>query len=180
MHPFFFACQYHPEFNTLPHRPSPPFHGFVLAASGQLDRLPLPPTLLRRKASSGSALHSLSASPLRPLTGGGEVAALTIAEAAVAVSAGGSGRPPVAPSSGAAAATPAAAPAAGSVAGSNIHASPSRPVRTQGDGAVPPVSHVPDIAPGEVSRSGAGGAGGGGADAAFAGSRRDVRPPVDQ
>ena len=34
-HPFFLGCQYHPEFQSHPHRPSPPFLGFVLAASGQ-------------------------------------------------------------------------------------------------------------------------------------------------
>jgi len=46
-HPFFFGCQYHPEFQSHPHKPSPPFHGFILAASGQLNDegiLPLPAT----------------------------------------------------------------------------------------------------------------------------------------
>ncbi|EGD73065.1 CTP synthase 1 [Salpingoeca rosetta] len=36
-HPFFVAVQYHPEFLSRPLRPSPPFLGFVLAASGILD-----------------------------------------------------------------------------------------------------------------------------------------------
>ena len=41
VHPFFFGCQYHPEFQSHPHKPSPPFHGFVLAACGHLDKIPL-------------------------------------------------------------------------------------------------------------------------------------------
>lgn len=36
-HPFFVACQYHPEFLSRPLKPSPPFLGLVLAASGKLD-----------------------------------------------------------------------------------------------------------------------------------------------
>lgn len=43
-HPFFLGVQFHPEFLSRPMRPSPPFHGLLLAASGQLDAaLPLPP-----------------------------------------------------------------------------------------------------------------------------------------
>ena len=34
-HPFYLATQYHPEFKTVVGRPSPPFYGFILAASGQ-------------------------------------------------------------------------------------------------------------------------------------------------
>ena len=37
-HPYFVAVQYHPEFKSRPGRPSPPFLGLILAASGQ----PLP------------------------------------------------------------------------------------------------------------------------------------------
>lgn len=44
-HPYYVATQYHPEFKTRPLKPSPPFLGFILAASGgllkyleQLDR----------------------------------------------------------------------------------------------------------------------------------------------
>ena len=37
VHPFYVGCQYHPEFQSRPLRPSPPFHGLLLAASGQLD-----------------------------------------------------------------------------------------------------------------------------------------------
>jgi CTP synthase len=36
-HPFFFACQYHPEYTSRPARASPPFLGLVLAAMGQLE-----------------------------------------------------------------------------------------------------------------------------------------------
>eukprot|EP00928_Gymnodinium_smaydae_P086963 TRINITY_DN71341_c0_g1_i1.p1 TRINITY_DN71341_c0_g1~~TRINITY_DN71341_c0_g1_i1.p1 ORF type:complete len:736 (+),score=194.30 TRINITY_DN71341_c0_g1_i1:105-2210(+) len=36
-HPFFFACQYHPEYTSRPARPSPPFLGLVLAAAGRLE-----------------------------------------------------------------------------------------------------------------------------------------------
>ncbi|OMJ16519.1 CTP synthase [Smittium culicis] len=36
-HPYFVATQFHPEYITRPLNPSPPFTGFVLAASGQLQ-----------------------------------------------------------------------------------------------------------------------------------------------
>uniref|UniRef100_A0A6B2L0P1 CTP synthase n=1 Tax=Arcella intermedia TaxID=1963864 RepID=A0A6B2L0P1_9EUKA len=36
-HPFFLAVQYHPEFKSRPMKPSPPFVGFMLAASGYLQ-----------------------------------------------------------------------------------------------------------------------------------------------
>ena len=35
-HPFFFGCQFHPEFKSGPLRPSPPFQGLIKAASGSL------------------------------------------------------------------------------------------------------------------------------------------------
>jgi CTP synthase len=38
MHPFYVGCQFHPEFLSRPLAPSPPFHGLILAASGQLDK----------------------------------------------------------------------------------------------------------------------------------------------
>eukprot|EP00499_Haloplacidia_sp_CaronLabIsolate_P010700 CAMPEP_0196782454 /NCGR_PEP_ID=MMETSP1104-20130614/11378_1 /TAXON_ID=33652 /ORGANISM="Cafeteria sp., Strain Caron Lab Isolate" /LENGTH=591 /DNA_ID=CAMNT_0042152687 /DNA_START=20 /DNA_END=1795 /DNA_ORIENTATION=+ len=37
VHPFFFATQFHPEFKSHPHSASPPFYGFVLAASAPED-----------------------------------------------------------------------------------------------------------------------------------------------
>jgi len=36
-HPFFIACQFHPEFKTGPGRPAPLFLGLVLAASGHFE-----------------------------------------------------------------------------------------------------------------------------------------------
>ena len=36
-HPYYVGCQYHPEFQSRPLKPSPPFHGLILAATGLLD-----------------------------------------------------------------------------------------------------------------------------------------------
>jgi len=36
-HPYYVGTQYHPEYQSHPLKPSPPFFGLVLAASGQLD-----------------------------------------------------------------------------------------------------------------------------------------------
>ncbi len=36
-HPYFVGVQYHPEFLTRPMKPSPPFHGLLLAASNKLQ-----------------------------------------------------------------------------------------------------------------------------------------------
>ncbi len=36
-HPYYVGVQYHPEFQSRPLAPSPPFHGLVLAAIGQLN-----------------------------------------------------------------------------------------------------------------------------------------------
>ena len=33
-HPYFVGTQYHPEFKSRPNRPSPPFLGLLMAASG--------------------------------------------------------------------------------------------------------------------------------------------------
>jgi len=41
-HPFYWGCQFHPEFKSRPLKPSPPFVGLVRAATGQLDREYLP------------------------------------------------------------------------------------------------------------------------------------------
>mmetsp|Transcript_23861 Transcript_23861/g.27469 ORF Transcript_23861/g.27469 Transcript_23861/m.27469 type:complete len:131 (-) Transcript_23861:24-416(-) len=38
-HPFFFGTQFHPEFTSRPFKPNPSFYAFVLAASGQCDRI---------------------------------------------------------------------------------------------------------------------------------------------
>ena len=37
-HPFYFGVQYHPELKSRPERPSPPFHGFILAACGRFSK----------------------------------------------------------------------------------------------------------------------------------------------
>ena len=37
VHPYYVGCQYHPEFQSRPLGPSPPFLGLILAASGMLD-----------------------------------------------------------------------------------------------------------------------------------------------
>ena len=36
-HPYYVGCQYHPEFKSRPLDPSPPFHGLIMAATGQLN-----------------------------------------------------------------------------------------------------------------------------------------------
>ena len=36
-HPFFVGTQFHPEFKSRPRKPSPPFLGLCLAASGRLS-----------------------------------------------------------------------------------------------------------------------------------------------
>merc|ERR550532_3498210 len=37
-HPFYVACQFHPEFQSRPARPAPLFLGLVLAAKGLLSK----------------------------------------------------------------------------------------------------------------------------------------------
>jgi CTP synthase len=36
-HKYYVGCQFHPEFLSRPLKPSPPFHGLILAATGQLE-----------------------------------------------------------------------------------------------------------------------------------------------
>jgi len=52
-HPFYFGCQFHPEFTSRPHKPSPCFIGLAMAASRQLnwDNLPGSPSFRRSSAS---------------------------------------------------------------------------------------------------------------------------------
>ncbi len=40
-HPFFLACQFHPEFQSKPHKPHPLFRGFIAAAHAQTHNRPL-------------------------------------------------------------------------------------------------------------------------------------------
>jgi CTP synthase len=37
VHPYYVGCQFHPEFLSRPLKPSPPFHGLILASIGKLD-----------------------------------------------------------------------------------------------------------------------------------------------
>ena len=40
-HPFYVACQYHPEFHSKPHKPHPLFRGFIAAAHAHIHHRPL-------------------------------------------------------------------------------------------------------------------------------------------
>ena len=40
-HPFFLACQFHPEFHSKPHQPHPLFRGFIAAAHAHTHHRPL-------------------------------------------------------------------------------------------------------------------------------------------
>mmetsp|Transcript_75471 Transcript_75471/g.209665 ORF Transcript_75471/g.209665 Transcript_75471/m.209665 type:complete len:642 (+) Transcript_75471:63-1988(+) len=62
-HPFFFACQYHPEFKSRPATPSPPFLGLVLAAAGTFEQ---------RLKEDGGVLRAGSGFARRPLAANSE------------------------------------------------------------------------------------------------------------
>ena len=64
-HPFFVATQYHPEYKSRPGRPSPPFMGLVLAASGQIDQYLTPDAINMRVSAPGGFVQS----PLKALKG---------------------------------------------------------------------------------------------------------------
>jgi CTP synthase len=40
-HPFFIASQFHPEFQSKPHQPSPLFKGFIAAVHARIHQRPL-------------------------------------------------------------------------------------------------------------------------------------------
>jgi len=69
MHPFYFGSQFHPEFTSRPHRPSPCFIGLARASSKQLDwsKLPGSPASshLRTPVNKGKSLDKNGLSPLR-------------------------------------------------------------------------------------------------------------------
>jgi CTP synthase len=46
-HPFYTAVQFHPEYLSRPLRPSPPYLGLILAASGQLTSYLEDPEILK-------------------------------------------------------------------------------------------------------------------------------------
>lgn len=50
-HPFYIAVQFHPEYISRPMKPSPPYHGLLLAACGRLSAF---------MARSGSPLSKVS------------------------------------------------------------------------------------------------------------------------
>jgi CTP synthase (UTP-ammonia lyase) len=124
-HPFFLGCQYHPEFQSHPHRPSPPFLGFVLAASGQGALI----------AARAAACAGGGAEPLGATGGGGGASSAS----------GGSSSSSNSPLNTSTAST--------ATAGGSIPPSPTRPMRTVGVATVPLLGEVKDIAPGE-SRGG--------------------------
>ncbi len=65
-HPFYAAVQYHPEYISRPMRPSPPYLGLILAATGKLR--PFLSRGCRQAASSGQ----VSPANQQPVNGGGE------------------------------------------------------------------------------------------------------------
>jgi len=65
VHPYFFCCQYHPEFQSFPHSPSPPFWGLVLAAAGEL-KLPFPLDVERGVVKGVPAGKRLGTPPATP------------------------------------------------------------------------------------------------------------------
>eukprot|EP00227_Mantoniella_beaufortii_P020635 CAMPEP_0197590630 /NCGR_PEP_ID=MMETSP1326-20131121/11706_1 /TAXON_ID=1155430 /ORGANISM="Genus nov. species nov., Strain RCC2288" /LENGTH=586 /DNA_ID=CAMNT_0043155773 /DNA_START=323 /DNA_END=2083 /DNA_ORIENTATION=+ len=65
-HPFFIAAQYHPEYKSRPGRPSPPFMGLILAASGQLKDYLSNEAINMRVNAPGGFLQS----PLKAMNGG--------------------------------------------------------------------------------------------------------------
>ena len=64
-HPFFVATQYHPEYKSRPNRPSPPFMGLILAASGQLEEYLTSDAINMRVNAPGGFLSS----PLKAIKG---------------------------------------------------------------------------------------------------------------
>jgi len=61
-HPFYYGCQFHPEFKSGPHRISPPFRGLVEASCGTLRREQLPgsPSILSQEKSKRKFFDSMS------------------------------------------------------------------------------------------------------------------------
>jgi CTP synthase len=54
-HPFFIACQFHPEFKSKPHRPHPLFVHFIKAAKERAEK-----RSLRPKSDSDCADHRVN------------------------------------------------------------------------------------------------------------------------
>mmetsp|Transcript_44124 Transcript_44124/g.70847 ORF Transcript_44124/g.70847 Transcript_44124/m.70847 type:complete len:580 (+) Transcript_44124:239-1978(+) len=64
-HQFFVATQYHPEYKSRPNRPSPPFMGLILAASGQLEGYLTPDAVAARVGTPGGFVQS----PMKAMRG---------------------------------------------------------------------------------------------------------------
>ena len=62
-HPFFTACQYHPEFLSRPGQTHPLFRGLIEAAQ---QRLPSSPSEALRQQSNASVMNSTSLGTLNP------------------------------------------------------------------------------------------------------------------
>jgi len=52
-HPFYLGVQYHPEYKSRPGQPSPPFYGFVAAASNPQDF----PEVMEKRRKRGINIH---------------------------------------------------------------------------------------------------------------------------
>ncbi|KAH9249531.1 CTP synthase [Batrachochytrium salamandrivorans] len=61
-HPYFFGCQYHPEFQSYPHSPSPPFLALVQAAANELV-LPFKTDKIRGVFDGAELEHDLALFP---------------------------------------------------------------------------------------------------------------------
>jgi len=55
-HPFFLACQYHPEYKSRPNRPSPPFKGLLEASQLRAQQ--------KKKTSPGPAAFRTPQKPI--------------------------------------------------------------------------------------------------------------------
>lgn len=135
-HPFFFAVQYHPEFNSHPYRPSPPFMGLILAASGQLQgNLPLP------HAKDALANYTHGAASAAAAADGMQLLSSTVVGTAIAQAAAKAATGAAEVSAGIH--TPAAAPVTGVVASPTVPAAaPATPPR----GALPtPLASEPPV-----------------------------------
>jgi len=68
VHPFYFGCQFHPEFTSRPHRPSPCFLGLARASSKQLDwyNLPCSPSMQQQLLSPLNQIKSMDKEGLPP------------------------------------------------------------------------------------------------------------------
>ena len=57
-HPFYAAVQYHPEYLSRPMRPSPPYLGLILAATGKLEAFLAKGCQIHNKQTDESAVSS--------------------------------------------------------------------------------------------------------------------------